>query len=145
MNTISQTSLNSSAVQKLYEEGLSRVAKHPHSRSMQKGSGLITDVVSGLVGNVVKAVSAGQRLSAIKRKRAITARKRKNKQNVNMAGTGRRKKRSFGKRARVGKKRKTSKNKKPIKRRKFLKMSTRLQRGRGSRRTLRRKRGQVRI
>lgn len=69
MNTLTKTSLNTPAVEKHYESLLTESTGHRKNLVKQKGSGLIMDLVGGVVGNVVKAVQAGRRLH--KRKRAF--------------------------------------------------------------------------
>ena len=70
MNTITKTALNTPAVEKHYESLLTESLGHQKNLVKQRGSGLIMDLVGGVVGNVVKAVQAGRRLH----KRRQTAR-----------------------------------------------------------------------
>ena len=52
MNGLTRTVLNSTPVQKMYEEGLIRNV----SRGSQSGAGLLDNAVGGLVGKIVKKV-----------------------------------------------------------------------------------------
>ena len=127
MSTVSQTALNSQAVQKLYEDRL--------SQSAQRGSGIIDHAISGIVGNVVKAVKAGRRMQARKgRKVRARPKVRKNNLSVRMTGKGRKKV------VNPRKKKKTAATKrKCIRRRKPRGIFTCLQKGRGVGRTNRRR------
>lgn len=78
MSNVTQTSLNSDAVQKLYEQRLSRGGDRGAKSSRQSGSGFLGGLIGNVAGNVVKAIDAGQRLAKMKtrQKRIVTTNKR---------------------------------------------------------------------
>ena len=93
MNSVTQTSLNSDAVQKLYEQRLSRGVGGGAKSSRQRGSGFLGGLIGNVAGNVVKAIDAGQRLAKMKtrqKRKVITNKRRCPRASGKMIGKGRR-------------------------------------------------------
>lgn len=131
-----RTSLNSSAVQKLYEEKFSKGAKQVKGQAVQHGGGFLTDAVAGVVGNTVKAISAGKRLAAGRAKRARKRKLASKRTGSQMTGKGR-----GTTRRRFKTKTKTKRRSGGIKRKQSRKRIIRTLKGRGVRRTVKRSRG----
>ena len=136
MSNVTKTSLNSDAVQKLYEQSLSRGGGNTSNESRQRGSGFVGGLISNIAGNVFKAIDAGQRLAKRKRKRKqrVNPKKRRAVATAKMVGSGRKKL----KRRKAPTKPRGRKTKTCIKTRRAKQRFTKGQSGGGSRRVRRR-------
>lgn len=152
MNEVTRTALNSPGVQKFYETRMVDGGFAPApSANGQQGSGLITDLIGGLAGNIANVVNGATRLHASRKRKTGRAAGRKASMLARAAKIGSRVARGFARAGRNArrpkrgvrkaasmtgrglrkKKKKQSATKKPCKRRAPSKRTSRKQKGKG--------------
>lgn len=135
MSSVTRTSLNSPEVQRFY---LDRIGRHvPNfikNLKKQKGSGIISDAVGGIVTNVVRAIKASNRP---RRKRTQKKHQTGKGAKPPMSSGVRPNKRADNSKSTRAKKTRGVKRSTPIKKRGGRSTGSRVQTGKGGRRALR--------